>query len=132
MVTIQTEKSEIEAPASNVYTFLTNMNNWQSLMPEQVTKWESDEKACAFVLGGMASIGMRLGEQTPHSKIQLVSEGKSPFPFDLVVEISESGPAASAVVLTFNGDMNVMMKMMAEKPLGNFFTYLSKKMKGIR
>jgi hypothetical protein len=132
MVNIETEKSDIAAPAQNVFSYLSIMNNWQALMPEQVTKWESNEKSCSFVLGGMATIGMRIEEITPSSHLKLVSEGKSPFPFDLQVQITPNGDNSCFVQLIFNGDMNMMMKMMAEKPLGNFFTYLSKKMKGIR
>jgi hypothetical protein len=131
MVNIQSDISEVNTSAQKTFAFLCNMNNWQGLMPKEVTKWESQEGNCSFTLGGMASIGLRLNEHTSPSLIKIISEGKSPFTFDLHVEIKETGTNTCTVQLLFHGDMNMMMRMMAEKPLTNFFNYLSHKMRGI-
>jgi hypothetical protein len=132
MVTIESDTSEINTNARRAFTYLSDLNNWQGLMPKEVTKWESQNDHCSFVLGGMASIGLRIKETISHSKISLKSEGKSPFAFDLDVQLLETGAEICSVQLVFNGDMNMMMKMMAEKPLSNFFNYLSHKMRGIQ
>ena len=131
MLNIESDNSEIGTSSEKAFTFLCSMNNWQELMPQQVTKWESTADSCSFVLGGMATIGLRINEKVANSVIQLKSEGKSPFTFDLKVQLNETGPETCTVQLFFNGDMNPMMRMMAEKPLTNFFTYLSHKMRGI-
>ncbi len=131
MVTIESDTSDIKANATFAFTYLSDLNNWKGLMPKEVTKLESQNDSCSFVLGGMTSIGMRIKETQPNSKIVLKSEGKSPFPFDLEVCLTETGNDACTVKLTFNGDMNMMIRMMAEKPLTNFFNYLSHKMRGI-
>ncbi|MFI5151357.1 MAG: SRPBCC family protein [Bacteroidia bacterium] len=131
MTSLNSDISEINAPAATAFAYLSNMNNWQSLMPEQVSKWESAEANCSFVLAGMAHIGMRIEELQSHSLIRIQSEGKSPFPFELRVKLAETGTSTCTVQLFFEGDMNTMMRMMAEKPLGNFFNYLSHKMRGI-
>jgi hypothetical protein len=132
MTNLQSDVSIINAPASVAFSHLSNMNNWKALMPEQVTKWESEDTHCSFVLAGMAHIGMRIEELVPSSLIRIKSEGKSPFPFELQVKLIETGADACTVQLAFEGDMNTMMRMMAEKPLGNFFNYLSHKMRGIK
>ena len=132
MLNIESEISEINTSAEKTFAFLCSMDNWKELMPQQVTKWESSPEACSFVLGGMATIALRISEKTPNSILLLKSEGKSPFPFELRVKLDETGPASCKVQLLFNGDMNTMMRMMAEKPLTNFFTYLSHKMRGIQ
>jgi hypothetical protein len=132
MVNIESEISQINIPARNAFTYLSDLNNWQGLMPKEVTKWESQNDHCSFVLGGMATIGMRIQEIVSHSTIKLKSEGKSPFSFDLEVILQETGSDTCEVKLLFNGDMNMMMRMMAEKPLTNFFNYLSHKMRGIK
>ncbi len=131
MLKIESDISEINVSSEKAFVFLCNLNNWQELMPTQVTKWESTENTCAFVLGGMATIGLRVSETIPHTSVKLISEGKSPFTFDLHVQLLEKGSDSCTVQLIFNGDMNPMMRMMAEKPLTNFFTYLSHKMRGI-
>jgi hypothetical protein len=131
MLKIESDISEINASAEKAFVFLCSMDNWKDLMPQQVTKWESSENACSFVLAGMATIGLRIAEKSPNTQIKINSEGKSPFTFELLVELKSTRPETSTVQLIFNGDMNPMMRMMAEKPLSNFFTYLSHKMRGI-
>jgi hypothetical protein len=131
MTTLQSDISEIKAPVLTAFNHLSNLNNWQALMPEQVSKWESTEPTCSFILAGMAHITMSIAERQSPSLLRLKSEGKSPFPFELQVKLTETGADTCTVQLFFEGDMNVMMRMMAEKPLGNFFNYLSHKMRGI-
>jgi hypothetical protein len=131
MLTIQSEKSELAISNAKAFAFLNDLNNWQVLMPKEVTKWESTEKNCSFVLGGMATIGLKIQESIPSERILLQSEGKSPFPFTLEVGIVAVNENTCTVQINFEGDMNMMMRMMSEKPLTNFFNYLSHKMKSI-
>ncbi|HEV7231516.1 MAG TPA: hypothetical protein VGO45_09330 [Bacteroidia bacterium] len=132
MLIIESDQSEIKTSSAKAFQFLSDMNNWQTLMPEQVTKWVSTTDTCSFVLNGMATIGLKVSERVAPVVIRLTSEGKVPFTFDLKVQLNETGPESCTVQLFFNGDMNAMMRMMAEKPLTGFFNYLSHKMRGIQ
>ena len=80
----------------------------------------------------MATIGMKIIEKQPNSKIVISSNGKVPFEFLLFVNITETGAETSTGQLVFESDMNPMVKMMVEKPLGNFFNMLAQKMKEIK
>jgi hypothetical protein len=113
MLTIESDQSEIKTSSAKAFQFLSDMNNWQSLMPEQVTKWVSTTDTCSFVLNGMATIGLKVTERTSSNLIKLASEGKVPFTFELNVQLSETTAEACTVQLIFNGDMNAMMRMMA-------------------
>ena len=44
---IESDKSEINKPSSEVYNFLTDFNNFQKLMPPQVTNWKSTADECS-------------------------------------------------------------------------------------
>lgn len=101
-------------------------------MPEQVTNWKSTEDECAFTISGMASIGMKIIEKIPYSEIKIVSDGKVPFQFNLNVLINDAGENKSTGQLVFTADLNPMIRMMVEKPLGNFFNLLAKKMKDLQ
>ncbi|MCC6690127.1 MAG: SRPBCC family protein [Bacteroidia bacterium] len=131
MTRIESNKTEIENTAENVYTYLSNFNNFQKLMPSQVTNWSSTETECSFTISGMATIGMQIVEKIPHSYIKISSHGKVPFDFILHVNISADG-AKSIVQLVFEAELNPMIKMMVEKPLTNFFNLLAEKMKEIK
>lgn len=126
---IESEKSEINKPASEVFAFLSDFNNFQKLMPPQVTNWQSAADECSFTISGMASIGMKIAEKKPNNYIKVISHGKVPFPFTLDIHLTENSPAQTTGQLFFQSDLNPMMAMMVEKPLKNFFNLLAGKMK---
>ena len=129
---IESEIVEIENSAANVFNYLGDFNNFKSLMPSTVTNWTSTTDECSFTLSGMATIGMKIAEKTPSSFIHIRSNGKVPFEFDLEVRIKELGENKCSGQIIFLSELNPMMKMMVEKPLGGFFNILAQRMKGIR
>ncbi len=129
---IESDIVEIENSAENVFNYLSDFKNFETLMPPQVTNWTATADECSFMLKGMATIGMKIIEKTPFTKITISSNGKVPFTFQLFVLTTEKGPANSLGQLVFEADLNPMMKMMVVKPLGNFFNMLAHKMKNIK
>lgn len=133
MTKIESEKSEVNYSQEALFKFLSNFNNFEKLMPEQVTNWKSTEEECSFTINGMASIGMKIAEKIPNSEIKIISNGgKVPFTFNLNVLINALSESKSQAQLVFTSDMNPMLKMMVEKPLGNFFNLLAGKMKDLK
>lgn len=126
---IESDPSIINKPAAEVFSFLSNFNNFQKLMPPQVSNWQSTEDDCYFTISGMASIGMKITEKVPNSLIKVSSNGKVPFNFTLNIALTETTPSQTTGQLTFEADLNPMMSMMVEKPLRNFFNLLAGKMK---
>lgn len=129
---LESDKVEINNSAENIFNYLSDFRNFEKLMPPQVTNWQSTADDCSFTINGMATIGMKIIEKTPHSKITITSNGKVPFDFKLFVFIEERGADKCIGQLVFESDMNPMLKMMVEKPLGNFFNMLAQKMKEIK
>ncbi len=132
MTIIESEKVEINNSAEKVFNYLSDFNNFEKLMPSQVTNWTSTNEECSFTINGMATIGMKIIEKTPHTKITITSNGKVPFEFKLYVLLAEVDANNCIGQLTFESELNMMMKMMVEKPLGNFFNMLAQKMKDIK
>ncbi|MFI5164635.1 MAG: SRPBCC family protein [Bacteroidia bacterium] len=128
---IESDKSEVNKPAAEVFSFLTNFNNFQKLMPPQVVDWQSTENDCSFKISGLATIGMKIVEKIPNSLIKISSNGKVPFEFTLNVNLTETSPTQTTGQLIFEADLNPMMKMMVEKPLRNFFNILAAKLKEV-
>ncbi|MBL7891053.1 MAG: hypothetical protein JNL63_00375 [Bacteroidia bacterium] len=132
MTKIESTKVEIENSVENVFIFLSDFNNFQKLMPSQVTNWTSTETECTFTINGMATIGMKILAKTPHSHIKITSHGKVPFEFILHTHLSSLGSDRSSGQLVFEAELNPMIKMMVEKPLTNFFNLLAERMKEIK
>ena len=131
MTTFDSEEVSIAQSQNFVYDFLSDFNNFEKLMPPQISQWQSDGESCSFNIQNMATLGMRYQSKDPQNHITIISEGKSPFPFDLQCFIQEEGAASCRVKLQFNAQMSPMIKMMAARPLENFVNLLAVKLKEV-
>jgi len=121
---IEGKPATINKDIVSVYNFLTDFNNFQDLMPDQITNWQSDKDSCSFVIQGMASIKLTFSEKVPHTLIRLVPEGKVPFSFGLIIKLSEQDGNTIAKV-EVDANLNPMMAMMAKRPLENLVNVMA-------
>ena len=123
MTTITSDTVTVNKSSKEVFDFLADLNNLEKIMPEQVEKWTSTVDTCHFVVKGMASLGLKVTERVPNSKIALTRNGNAPFEYTITCYVAENG-LKSDVHMVFESDMNMMLKMMAERPLTNFVNML--------
>jgi carbon monoxide dehydrogenase subunit G len=125
MLTIESSKVDVNKDAQEVFDFLLDLNNLEKLMPQdRIEYWKSTDTSCRFGIKNLSSIGMKVKESTAPNKIVLESDGKNPFTFTLTifVETIDSGVNSFFV---FEGDVNMFMKAMVQKPLKDFFDVLA-------
>ena len=121
---IKSELVIINKPVGQVFDFLTNFNNFEKLMPEQVVKWASNEVSGRFTIKDLAEIGMKI-ESTEQDKLILISsDGKVPFEFKLLVNLEKKEEDQTAVQIDFDGKVGAMIAMMAKKPLTNLVNHM--------
>lgn len=121
---IEGKPATINQSIDKVYDFLTNFNNFEPLMPEQITNWKSDNDSCSFTIQGMADINLEFGEKTPNSLVKLVPVGKVPFKFSLILKLSDSDNK-TVVNVDVDAALNPMMAMMAKRPLENLVNVMA-------
>lgn len=124
------ESPKVNVPKSAEYIFnaLTDIKNFEKLMPENIAKFEViDENCFEFGLKGMPEIKLVKKEATPNSKVVL-GAASSKLPFTLVGNIVELDANNSEVQLQFEGDFNPMMAMMVKGPIGKFIETLATNM----
>ncbi len=131
MTTFNSEQVAIDRNQEQIFNFLSDFNNFEGLMPPQVSEWKSDSDHCSFNIQNMAILEMRYEQKNPFDHIVIVSEGKSPFKFDLQCFLKGSSPLSAIVEIQLNADLNMMLKMMASKPLANFVNILAHKIKEV-
>lgn len=131
MANFKSEPVVIGRSNNHVFEFLSDFNNFEKLMPAQVTDWKSDGNSCSFNIQNMATLGMRFDTRTPNSHILIKSDGKVPFGFDLQCFIEPVDDYSCKTRLEFNADLNPMLMMMASKPLSNFINILAVKLKEV-
>ena len=118
-------KITINKTAEEVFNFLSEVRNFESLMPENIDKFQVlSENGFRFALKGMPEIALeKKSEQAPN---QLVLGAKSDkLPFTLTGNIQQEGPNQCVVQLHFAGDFNPMMAMMIKGPITKFIDTLS-------
>ncbi|NVJ89102.1 MAG: SRPBCC family protein [Flavobacteriaceae bacterium] len=114
----------VEKSKKETFEFLTDLKNFEQLMPESIEKFEVDGDSFIFGLKGMPEIRLVLKEQIEFSKVVL-GAASSKLDFQLVANIDEIDDDSSEVQLDFIGKFNMMMQMMVKKPLTSFIETLT-------
>jgi carbon monoxide dehydrogenase subunit G len=124
---LESPKTTVNQTAEYIFNALTDVKNFEKLMPENIAKFEvlSDD-AFIFGLKGMPEIKLRMKDKFPFSKIVL-GAASDKLPFTLTADILEEGNG-SEIKLIFEGDFNPMMAMMIKGPIDKFIETLSQNM----
>lgn len=117
----------VDQSAETVYNFLMNIENFETLMPENTRFEKINDTRFLFALKGMPEIVLDLKEGVPHSKV-ILGAASDKLPFTLTGNITELEPSKSEVALVFEGDFNPMMSMMIKGPITKFIETLSSNM----
>lgn len=122
---LESPKISVEKSPEEVFAFLSDIKNFEALMPENISKFEvlEDDKFL-FALKGMPEIILKKKEVIPPNKIVLGAAGGK-LDFSLIGNIIESDNGTSEVQLEFTGDFNPMMSMMIKGPINKFIETLA-------
>ena len=126
---IESEKVTIESSPEKIFNFIGNFDNFSALLPEKVENWQSTGDSCSFEVKGLATLGLRITERIPFTKVTMTGEGKLPFDFTLAAIMHETSPQQSEVQLIIDSDMSQFIAMMAANPLKDFINALVNKLK---
>ncbi|WP_418511334.1 SRPBCC family protein [Corallibacter sp.] len=122
---LESKKTTINKSSQEVFDFLSEVKNFEKLMPENISKFEVlDDDKFLFALKGMPEIILKKKEVVPPNKIVLGAAGGK-IDFSLVGDITDIDENSSDVKLTFSGDFNPMMAMMIKGPISKFIDTLT-------
>ncbi|NQY30202.1 MAG: SRPBCC family protein [Flavobacteriaceae bacterium] len=126
---IEGNKVIVNKSKSEVIAFLTKMENYEQLMPEN-TKFEVlGDDIFLFGLKGMPEIKLRLKEQTDDKVVLGAASDK--LPFTLTANLNEIEASKTETQLSFVGEFNAMMAMMVKGPITKFVGQLSENLTAI-
>jgi hypothetical protein len=121
---LESPKITLEKSAQEVYEFLAQLSNFESLMPENTDKFELiNENRFLFSLKGMPEIVLEKKTQTPYSQL-ILGAASEKLPFSLKAELITLSEESTEVQLIFDGEFNAMMTMMVKGPLTKFLDSL--------
>ena len=124
-MTLNSILNELKLSDQNLFYKLTDINNYEKIMPENISKFEIiDSNTLIFSLKGMPEIKLVFGEKISPSLITLNSS-ESKINFSLTAHINKIDESNCSFSLEFNGDLNPMIQMMVKTPLQSFINDLS-------
>ena len=122
---LNSKKVTVQKSATDLCDFLSDVKNFEQLMPENISKFEViREDAFVFALKGMPEIALEVKEIITPSKVVLGAISDK-IPFTLTGHIEAIDESSSEAELLFAGDFNPMMKMMVKGPITKFLETLS-------
>jgi hypothetical protein len=125
---LESPKVTVDKSAEYIFNALSNVTNFEKLMPENIAKFEVlGDDIFNFGLKGMPEIKLRMKEKTPNSKL-ILSAASDKLPFSLIANINAVSETSSQVKLDFEGEFNPMMAMMIKGPISKFLETLASNM----
>ena len=122
---LESPKTIINKSAQDTFDFLSDVKNFEKLMPENISKFEVlDSDKFLFALKGMPEIVLKKKEALAPYKVVLGAAGGN-LNFSLTANIGAPTPAQSEVDLIFEGEFNAMMGMMIKGPIKKFIETLA-------
>lgn len=122
---LESNKVTVNKSAPELCEFLSDVKNFEQLMPENISKFELiRDNAFVFALKGMPEIALELKETLPPNKVVLGAISDK-LPFTLSAHIEELSSSSSTAQLHFEGEFNAMMAMMIKGPISKFLETLS-------
>ncbi len=121
---LESPKVTVNKNANQLFDFLTDVKNFEMIMPENTDTFETTDDGFIFALKGMPKIKLKLDKQDKPNTIVLASASDK-FPFTLTGNIQSINEASSSLQLNFEGNFNPMMAMMIKGPLQKFINTLA-------
>lgn len=118
-MTVIKNQISIDRPVAEVYGFLADCNNHEQLMPDNVYNWSSTRDEARFTVQHMAKLALKVDHRDENSEVVFVPLEKAPFDVTLrwrvVSDDNDNGKTLAELII--EADLNMMMKMVALKPL---------------
>jgi carbon monoxide dehydrogenase subunit G len=125
---LESPKVTVQKPAQYIFDALTDVKNFEKLMPENIAKFEvTGDESFIFALKGMPEIKLKMKEKTAPNKVVL-GAASDKLPFMLTGNIDAVSDSSSDIQLHFEGEFNAMMAMMVKGPISKFIETLAQNM----
>ena len=115
-MTIFESNINITQPVEKVYQFLSDLNNHQQLMPENIYNWNSTPDEARFTIQNMAKWALKVSSRVENQEINIIPSEEAPFAIEMKWTVSNDADSTKAN-FKVSADLNMMMKMLASGPL---------------
>jgi carbon monoxide dehydrogenase subunit G len=121
-------KVQLGVPSEKAFAFLSDLNNLEHLMPEQVINWQSTETSCSFDIKGMAHINLERAETVPYKMIRISSGTDNPIDIEFRCNLEPVLTDQTTAWIELTADLSPMLKMLASGPMQNLVNIMADKL----
>ena len=129
MTLFKSPEVTINKNAEYVFNKISNLDNLDKILPDEIKDFQSTGKTCSFTIQGIQKLKLELTEKTEFSQISLENK-HGMIPFTLKCIITEKEEKCN-VILELNTELNMMTRMMVEKPLTKLLNLLVNNMQSL-
>lgn len=133
MTKIESDIFQINSTIGGVYAFLSDFKRVGAMVSvaqqlgqgskemaqisDKIDNLQFDQDSCSFNVKGLGEMGLKIIEKQEPKLIKMDGDGRIPFDFNLWIQLLENGPYDTRLKITFQADLNVMMKMLLKGKL---------------
>ena len=129
MLKIKSDVVNVDCSKEKCLEFISDMNNYRLLFPEdKISEWTANQDSCFMKIQNAYALDMKMEEKNEIGNIKIKSGSKSPFKFDLFIELNESKNKNNCTAqITCNANVSSALKIIIGKPLNQLFNYMAYK-----
>lgn len=131
MNTLIESVSIINKPIAEVYNFLSDLNNHQQLMPENIYNWSSSADEARFTIQNMAKLAIKVSSRISNQEIVAIPAEEAPFEVELKWSLKDLGNGTTEAKHTISAELNMMLKMLASGPLQKLADHQATQLKAV-
>ena len=100
----ESRQQQIRRPAEQIYSVISDFNNFTPVVQGHVEDWTADETSCTFKVKGM-TMRLRMVDKVP-------GDERSPLDFTFWIQLKQVGDYDTRMRLVLHAKLNMVMKMM--------------------
>jgi len=130
-MTVFQNSTIIDKSLNEVYSFLSDLNNHEQLMPENIYNWSSSKDEARFTIKNMAKLTLKVNERVDNAEVICIPSEETPFELKLSLKTEQVSENQTKAIFIIEAQLNMMMKMVASGPLQKLVDFQVSKLKEI-
>jgi carbon monoxide dehydrogenase subunit G len=124
MSSYKSDKVLIKKNSEDLFNTLIEFENLKNFLPPNIEKFEVKGETCVIKVANLPEIKLTIHEKISN-KFVSYSASESPLPFLMKSFIEEIDNDSSYLIFEIDIELNLMTKMMLEKPIKSFINQIS-------
>lgn len=130
-MTLIQNSTTLNKPIEDVYAYLSDLNNHEQLMPENIYNWSSTSDEARFTIKNMAKLALKVTQRVENKEIVCEPSEEAPFKVRLSWKLDQLSTQETKATFVIEAELNMMMKMIASGPLQKLVDYQVSRLKEV-